>query len=92
MNNARNFIAVVASCSYPLCFLLPPTLKSGGACAPPEYRPMAPAPMGQNVSPPLYPREHQSGGMDVGVTLCSSSKTVLLEENFLKGSVAAVRR
>jgi len=43
VNNARDFIAAVASCSYPLCPLLPPTLKSGGACAPPEY--IAPAPM-----------------------------------------------
>jgi len=43
VNNARNFIVAVASCSYPLCPLLPPTLKSGGARAPPEY--MASAPM-----------------------------------------------
>jgi len=32
-----------------LCPLLPPTLKSGGARAPPEY--MTPAPMLQNLQP-----------------------------------------
>jgi len=37
VNNARNFIVAVASCSYPLCPLLPSTLKSGGEFAPPDY-------------------------------------------------------
>jgi len=37
-------------CSYTRCPLLPPTLKSGGACAPPEY--MAPAPT-VTIRPPI---------------------------------------
>jgi len=44
----QGILAAVASCSYPLCPRLPPTLKSGGARAAPEY--MALAPMAQCVS------------------------------------------